>query len=493
MTQSTDLINEIDGFVQKAMQTWNIPGLALAVVKDDQILHAKGYGIRDIGKPELVDEHTLFAIASNTKAFTAVALGLLVQEGKLGWDDPVTRYLPYFQLSDPHASQLMTIRDLVCHRSGLGTWAGDVLLFSSYSAEEIIRRVRHIPPQYDFRAGFGYSNLMFIAAGLVISAVSGLSWEDFIRTRIFEPLGMTNSVANPGLFGDNKNVATPHEEIKGSLQTVGYQVDTAIGPAGMICSSAADIALWLRMQLNRGCLDGKQVVDAAIIAETHTPHTIIKLSDLERRLYPTRHFSAYGLGWFLSDFHGRFVARHTGGVDGMLSSVLLIPEEKIGLAVFTNKLPNDAFMAITNFLTEKLLGVPPSDWIQIYLDLAKEDQEKQAGQTKEALRVQDTRPSLALEKYAGKYESGMLGGAAIQMDGDVLRLQLQASKTMTGTLEHWHYDTFLCKWDHPVWGESLVPFISNGQGEITEFRVKIREDWIDPLEHRFVKCAAAEI
>ena len=220
MILSADVDKEMDSMIQKVMQTWNVPGLALVVVKDDHVLHAKGYGVREIGKPEPVDEHTLFAIGSNTKAFTATAMGLLVQDGKLAWDDPVSRYLPTFQLHDPHAGQLITIRDLLCHRSGLGTWAGDVLLLSSYPTEEIVRRLQYIPPEFSFRAGYGYSNLMFVTAGLVISTVSGMSWDDFIRQRIFEPLGMTDSVTNPRFFGEHANIATPHEDIKGSLQTV---------------------------------------------------------------------------------------------------------------------------------------------------------------------------------------------------------------------------------------------------------------------------------
>ena len=489
MNIPTILENDIESFVQQAMQTWNIPGLALMIVKDDQIRLARGYGVREMDKPELVDEHTLFAIGSNTKAFTATAIGLLVQEGKLAWDDPVTKYLPDFQLYDSHTTQIITIRDLLCHRSGLGTWAGDVLLLSSYPTEEVVRRLRHIPPGYGFRAGYGYSNLMFITAGLVIEKVSGMSWDDFIRQRIFEPLGMTDSVTNPRYLKDRTNIAVPHEDVKSKLQTVVQREDAHVGAAGSIHASISDIALWMRLQLNNGSLDGKQIVDSAIIAETRTPHTPIKLTDIERKLFPSRHFSAYGLGWFLSDIHGRFVVRHTGGVDGMLSCVAMIPEEKLGMAVFTNKLPNAAYVVLSHYLTEKLLSVPSSDWIQSYIDLEKEGKEKEeeAKKKRDASHAKDTRPSLASEKYAGAYDSLILGGATIGIDGSGLHIQLQAHESISGTLEHWHYDTFLCHWNDPVLGESLIPFITDGQGQVAEFRVKIREDWIDPLEHVFMK------
>ena len=500
MNISTDLEKDVDNTVDKAMQAWHVPGLALVIVKDDKVLCSKGYGVRDMGKPEKVDEHTLFAIGSNTKAFTATAIGLLVQERKLAWDDPVTKYIPKFKLNDPRATHLITIRDLLCHRSGLGTWAGDVLLLSSYSTEEVVRRLQHIQPEYSFRAGYGYSNLMFITAGLVIETVSGMSWDEFILQRIFEPLGMTDSVTNPRFFGARTNIALPHEDIKGKLQTVVQREDVHVGAAGSICASVVDIALWLRMQLNNGGLDGKQLVEASIIEETHTPHTPIRLTAVERKLFPSRHFSAYGLGWFLSDFHGRLTVRHTGGVDGMLSSVVLIPEEKLGIAIFTNKLPNAAYVLLSHYLLEKMISAPTQDWIQIYNDLYKEENEKVEAAKKQRADSQskDTLPSLALEKYAGEYDSIILGGASLSVEGDALsgeavskrsglHIQLQANKSISGTLEHWHYDTFLCKWDDPVLGESLIPFISDGQGQVAEFRVKIREDWIDPVEHVFKK------
>ncbi len=489
MDTANDLQKEIDETVIKALQAWNVPGLALVIVKDEEVLLSKGYGVRNMGKPDKVDEHTLFAIGSNTKAFTATAIGLLVQEGKLAWDDPVTKYLPSFRLHDSHVTQLMTIRDLLCHRSGLGTWAGDVLLLSSYPTEEVVRRLQHIPPEYSFRAGYGYSNLMFITAGLVIEAVSGISWDEFIQQRIFEPLGMIDSVTNPRFFGEKKNIATPHEDIKGKLQTVLQREDAHIGAAGSIHASVSDIAQWLKMQLNIGSIDGKQIVDSAIIEETHTPHTAIRLTAVERKLFPSRHFSAYGLGWFLSDYHGRFTVRHTGGVDGMLSSVVLVPEEKLGIAIFTNKLPNAAYVLLSHYLIEKMIGVPTQDWIQLYDDLYKEENAKADAAKKQRLdsRAKDTHPSLALEKYAGGYDSLILGGATISAEGDGLHIQLQAHESISGTLEHWHYDTFLCKWDDPVLGESLIPFITDGQGNVAEFRVKIREDWIDPVEHVFKK------
>jgi CubicO group peptidase (beta-lactamase class C family) len=487
MSISADLEQEIEKTVYKAMQAWNIPGLALAMVKEDKVLLAKGYGVRETGKPEKIDEHTLFAIGSNTKAFTSIAMGLLVQDGKIAWDDLVTKYIPYFKLYDPNTTQLITVRDLLCHRSGLGTWAGDILLLSNYPTEEIVQRLRHIQPEFGFRAGFGYSNLMFVTAGLIISTVSGMSWDDFIDQRIFKPLDMTDSVTNPRYFGERTNIAAPHEDVKAKLQTVTYREDAYVGSAGSICASVSDIALWIRYQLNNGNIDGKQLADKSIFEETCSPHTPIQLSPIERKLFPSRHFSAYGLGWFLSDYHGKLMVRHSGGVDGMLSMLGFIPEEKFGIAVFTNKLPNYAYVALYMHLTDALLGVPPQDWTQTYIELEKEDKEKQehAEKQRNNSRSKDTRPSLALDKYSGDYDSLILGGATVRLEGGGLHIQLQAHESISGTFEHWHYDTFLCKWDDPVLGESLITFITDGQGRVAEFRVKIREDWIDPLAHVF--------
>ena len=487
MNISADFEQEIENTVNRAMQFWNIPGLALVIVKEDKVLLAKGYGVREIGKPDKVDEHTLFAIGSNTKSFTATAIGLLVQDGKIAWDDPVTKYIPNFRLYDANTIQLITIRDLLCHRSGLGTWAGDVLLLSNYPAEEIVQRLRHIPPEFSFRAGYGYSNLMFITAGLIISTVSGMSWDDFIHQRIFKPLGMTESVTNPRYFGERANIAAPHEDVKTKLTTVTYREDVHVGAAGSICASVHDIAFWIRLQLNNGNLNGKQLVDSSIFEETLSPHTPIRLTAIERKLFPSRHFSAYGLGWFLSDYRGKFIVRHGGGVDGMLSMVGFVPEEEFGVAVFTNKLPNSAYAALYMHLIDTLLDVPPQDWIQTYVELEKEGKEKEekAEKQRNDSRAKDTRPSYELDKYTGEYDSSILGGATVSMEAGRLHIQLQAHESISGTLEHWHYDTFLCKWDDPVLGESLVPFITDGQGHVAEFHVKIREDWIDPLEHVF--------
>ncbi len=486
------LREDIDRIVQEAMRLWNIPGLALTVIKDQDTLLEKGYGLREIRKEGGVDEHTLFAIGSNTKPFTAAALAMLVSEGKIAWDDVVIKYLPSFRMYDDYVTEHITIRDLLCHRSGLPTWGGDILLLSNYSIEEVLRRIQYIQPAFGFRAGYGYSNLMFVTAGALISSVTGLSWDAFIEQRIFKPLGMKDSVTNPRYFGDRENVAVPHEDVDGRVQTVGYRSDTSVGPAGSICASVSDIARWLRFQLADGSVEGRQLIEPSVLAETRTAHNNLPMTPWERKMFPSRHFAAYGLGWFLSDYHGRMMIHHTGGVDGMLSITGFIPEENLAVAVFTNKLPNTAYLALYHHIVNTIMDAPSQDWIRIYQDFDRENKERarKAKENLRNLRVNGTKPSLPLREYTGMYEAPIAGGAIVREEDGKLHIQLAAHPSMSGELEHWHYDTFLCKWNDPVLYESLITFLTDRQGGVTGFRVKIREDWIDPVEHVFAKKIA---
>jgi len=487
MNIAASLEGELDQTVEELLQSWEIPGLAVTVVKDDQVLLTRGYGLREVEHPGRVDEHTLFAIASNTKAYTSASIGLLVQEGRLGWDDPVTKYLPFFRLYDPHATEMLTVRDLLCHRCGLGTYAGDLLQFSLYSPREVLERVRYIPPAYPFRAGYGYCNLMFIAAGMVIEAVSGLGFDDFIRQRLFEPLGYMDAVTAPRFLGGRENIAIPHEEINGEVRPVSTRDDAGFGAAGSIWASAADVSNWLRFQLSGGMLNGGRILESAILEETHTPHTFIPMLPEERRLFPTRHFTAYGLGWFMNDHNGRKVIRHTGGLDGMLSSTVLVPEEGIGIMVMTNKLPNMAYTALPYHLLDRLMGIEGRDWFKAYRLFEKESRAKLDEEKQKIVqaRASGTHPSLPLEAFAGEYDAPIIGGAGLKVEDEGLRIQLGAHPDLSGSLTHWHYDSFMCKWDDPILGESLMPFTGDGQGHITGFKARVREDWIDSAEHVF--------
>src|SRR5687767_572211 len=284
-----------DEYVANAMKEWEVPGLAIAIVKDDRIVFAKGYGVRELGGTAAVDDHTLFAIGSSSKAFTAAALAMLVDEGKIKWDDPVTKYLPGFQLFDPYTTRELTVRDLLTHRSGLER--GDLLWYASaYDRDEVLRRVRHLKPSWSLRSRFGYQNIMYLAAGQILPSLTGKSWDDFVRGRIFTPLGMTSSSTSIKALADSDNVATPHSKFDDKVGPVAWRNIDNIGPAGSINSNVLDMAQWVRLQLGGGEYQGKRLISAAAVKEMHSPQSIIPLTTMYEKLYPEAHFLTYGLG-----------------------------------------------------------------------------------------------------------------------------------------------------------------------------------------------------
>lgn len=489
-------LKEIDDYATKAGRDWNVPGFAIAIVKDDRVVFAKGYGVRELGKPTPVDDKTLFAIASNTKAFTAAALAILVDEGKVKWDDPVTKYLPEFQLSDPYVTREMTLRDLLSHRSGLATFGGDLLWYESgYDRKEILRRIRYLKPTSSFRSRYGYQNIMFLAAGEVVAVVTGKSWDEFVRERFFAPLGMTTTQTSVRGFKPTDNVATPHNEAGGRLHAIRYGVVDQAGGAAAINSNVSEMAQWLRLQLGRGTYEGKQLFSRATAREMWTPHIVIPISEQGEKLNPTRHFNTYGLGWFLSDYHGRKVASHGGGLDGMISQVALMPEENLGVVVLSNSetgLPS----LMVNKIFDVFLGVPPRDWSAEALARAKAAKEAEKGEEQklEAERAKETKPSLALEKYAGSYTGAMYGDAKVALENGKLVLRLAPSPNFVGDLEHWQYDTFRVKWRDTVvypFPKGFVTFTLDARGRIDEMKIDVPNPDFDFKELEFKRAQEA--
>lgn len=483
-------LDDIDAYIEKALTDWNIPGLAIAVVKDDKVVLAKGYGVREINKEEPVDANTIFVIASNTKAFTATALGLLVQEGKISWDDPVLKCLPDFQLYDPVATRKITIRDLLCHRAGLSTWGGDLTWDESiYDRAEVIRRIRFQEPVFDFRTGYRYTNLMFLTAGEIIPKVTGQSWDDFLAERFFKPLGMARTNTSVKNLAQMDNVAMPHMLYRGNLITLPFLDVDNVGPAASINSSANDLAQWLRLQLAMGYFNGEQLVDTMIIEETRKPHNLQQISATGKKLNPYTHFTAYGLGWRLNDYRGQLIVSHTGGLDGMFSYTGFIPEENLGVVVLTNREDHTLMRALSLYVFDRYLGAEFRDWSQAYLEVhnRQAEREKQEKAQQIAGRVSDSKPSLSPESYAGAYTDAVYGNAEIRLEQGKLKLYLSAHPQMLGELEHWQYDTFLCKWNKPTWDESFIYFDLNDEGNVATFRMQVRPDWIDTHEYEFRK------
>jgi CubicO group peptidase (beta-lactamase class C family) len=458
-------VKGLDAYVQKALKEWDAPGLALAIVKDHKVIYARGYGVREMGKPDPVNERTMFAVASTTKAMTAACLGMLVDEGKLKWDDKATQYLPGFQLYDPYVTRELTVRDLITHRSGLSR--GDLIWYASpYDRKEVIRRVRFLEPSWSFRSRYGYQNILYIAAGGVIETVSGKTWDDFIKERLFTPLGMTSSNTSITALAGRENVATPHTYLDGRLVTIPWRNVDNVGPAGSVNSNAYEMAQWVRLNLNKGVFEGKRIVSEKVLEEMQSPQTIIPLDSLTKALTPSTHFLTYGLGWILMDYHGRKVVRHDGALDGMRTRVAMMPEENTGVVLITNQTRTSILTALMYRIFDSFLGVKERDWSAEFLKSVK-DQEQRAKENEQkriAERSPNTTPSLALDQYAGTYENEMYGTITVSVENGKLVAALNPS--YTGDLSHWHYDAFQISWRDKSLGKSFFNFSLKFNGKV---------------------------
>lgn len=468
---SPAVLREFDAYVAEAMKQWEVPGLAIAVVRNDTVVMAKGYGVRTIGRPERVDERTMFAIGSASKAFTAAAVAMLVDEGKVRWEDPATKYLPALKLYDPYATREITVRDLLTHRSGLVR--GDMIWYGTpYDRSEILRRVRYLEPTWSLRSTFGYQNIMYVAAGEVAASVAGGTWDDVVRERIFVPLGMTSSLTSIVPLKDLPNVAAPHSEIDDTVRAIAYRNIDNVGAAGSINSHVVDMAQWLRLQLGNGSFEGVQLLSTATAAEAHTPQTIIRREGFWGLLHPESHFLSYGLGWFLADYKGRKLVHHGGNIDGMSALVAMLPEENTGVVILTNMNGTALTYALMYRLFDGYLGAPPHDWSgQLRTAIAGFEQQGEAVEKKrEEERVAGTRPSLSLSQYAGVYSDSMYGDARVQLENN--RLVVRYGSAFTGDLEHWHYDTFRAQWRDRQLGRALVNFTLGTDGKARELQIE---------------------
>lgn len=467
---------DLDAWVARSMRTFEVPGLSLAIVKDGKVMVAKGYGVRKMGEAAAVDENTLFGIGSNTKAFTTACLSMLVDEGKIGWDDRVYQRLPGFQMYDPYVSHEMTIRDLLTHRSGMGLGEGDLLFWphSTYTREEVIHQLRYMKPASSFRSHYAYDNLLYMAAGQIIPAVTGISWDDFVRQRIFIPLGMSHTNVSNGLYKSGDDVAYPHSKLDGTLEVIPFENLDNAAPAGSINSSAADMSKWLLLQLNRGkFLDREGRLFSEIQSrEMWSPQTILPIGDPAPPLAALKpNFADYGLGWGLRDYHGRRQIGHTGGVSGFVSRVMLVPGENLGVVILTNAEEVGAFDSILYHILDHYYQLPTTDWIASYKS-AKDLEEKQAAETEQkqaSTRDTKSHPSLPLEKYAGTYEDAWYGPATIRMENGHLVLSFDHTPGMVGELEPWQYDTFMTHWRVRTTADAFVTFSLKADGSIERF------------------------
>jgi CubicO group peptidase (beta-lactamase class C family) len=469
---------DVDRLVARTMAAYHVPGIAVGIVKDGRLVFAKGYGVRELGKPGKVDADTLFGIASNTKAFTTAALAILVDQGKLHWDDKVIDYLPEFRLYDAYVTREFTVRDLVTHRSGLGLGAGDLLFFpnSDFTTKDILHALRYLKPVAGFRAEYAYDNNLYVVAGELIPAITGQTWADFVTTRILAPLNMAPCVALPQRVTDHDNQAAPHTSVEGKVVPITPDDTSVSAPAGAIQCNVTQLAKWQLTQLGHGQADGYPRIFSAAQGELMwTPQTIVP-PDGSWTLLGRTHFDAYGLGWFLEDFNGYKRVFHSGGLDGMVTYQSLVPELNLGVIVLTNADERDAYKTIGLAITDAYTGGPPRDWVELVQGLQAERVREHAAS--DARRKPAPAPGVDLAKldltpFIGTYKDPWRGEAAIAPAGEGLTLTFSHTQELTGPLTPIRPGLFIVRWrNRAINADAYVRFRENFAGEVDGFTME---------------------
>jgi CubicO group peptidase (beta-lactamase class C family) len=478
----TDLDTRLDATVERVRSAFDVPGIAVAVVQDGKVVLERGYGVREQGKPAPVQADTLFAIASNTKAFTATSLNLLAEQGRLKMDDRVVDHLPGFRMADPYVTGEMRIRDLLSHRSGLSLGAGDLLFWptTTYSNAEVVQRLANVPLKGGFRDRYAYDNILYAVAQQVIEQVSGQTYADFLQQHIFTPVGMTGTRYNADHLRAGDRAAVGHAKYDfTALRTVAPLTWSNNAGAGGLYSSAHDMARWMNVQLAQGRLeDGTplftpktqqamwQMITPQVVPEPSVPQLAAARPN----------FAGYGEGWSLSDFRGEKLVWHTGGWPGMVSRVTLVPERRLGIVVLTNQEVGAAFNAITmDVLDAFLQPEAPTDWVAAYAAAVAKAQDKadEGWAAHQAARMANTRPSLPLAGYAGTYRDSWYGDMVIEQRNGKLRLRFAKTEQLVGTLEHWQHDTFIVRWDdRSLNADAFVNISLDPDGKVRDVRMQ---------------------
>jgi len=467
---------QIDSVAEKTLATFNVPGVAVAVIKDGKVIHSKGYGVRSIKTNQKVDENTLFGVASNTKAITAAALGILVDEKKITWDTKVTDVIPEFKMYDPYVTSEFTVRDLLTHRSGLGLGAGDLMIWpdsSTVTKSQMIHNLRYLKPVSSFRTKYDYDNLLYIVAGDVVARVSGITYEDFIETRIIKPLGMSKTAASWYRLKDKSNVIDGHAPYEGKLLPVGLSFGEVANAAGGIYSSVTDISKWVIAMLNGGKygdnLD-KKLFSPAVHKELWTPQTLIAGGN-------PASFSSYGLGWFLSNVNGNFQATHTGGLSGIVTQVTILPDLKLGIIVLTNQQSGAAFNAITNSIKDGYLNIKGQDRIKTYNDNRLRN-EKQADEIvaktwadiAAAQKANSAKPEV--KNFYGTFKDAWFGDVTISEVNGKMHFQAKNAPKLRGDMTYYKGNTFIVKWyDRSLDADAFVNFSLDNNGKADGFKM----------------------
>ncbi|RYG46908.1 MAG: serine hydrolase [Chitinophagaceae bacterium] len=459
---------EVDVLVERTLKAFDVPGIAVGIVKDGKLIHAKGYGVRSLGSPEKVDENTLFGIASNSKAFTAATLGILIDDGKLKWDDRVIDFIPEFRMYNAYVTEEFTIRDLLTHRSGLGLGAGDLMFWpgqNSFTMKDIIHNLRYLKPVSGFRTKYDYDNLLYMVAGEVVARVSGMPWEEFVEQRIMRPLGMMKSASSFNRLKDKSNIIGAHAVVDGEVKVIARDRFEFGNSAGGINSSISELSKWAIMQLQHGKYgDGKQLFSDNVHEEMWTPQTIIPVRS--PGTYNT-HFNSYGLGWNLSDVMGYKQASHTGFVAGMVTQVTLIPELNLGIIVLTNQQIGAAFTSITSQIKDSYFGIKGKDRVKENADRMESSLGNADKFTADAWKVSAAAtPPQNLEQYTGTYNDIWFGDVEISLKNGKLFFASKRSSRISGEMFFYKGNTFLARWtDRSLDADAFIMFSLDYEGK----------------------------
>ena len=479
--------DSIDNYVNKALTDWQIPGVAVCIIKNGKVVIMKGYGVKELNGSDKVDENTLFMIGSNSKAFTATALAMLDAEKKISLDDKVIKWIPQFKLDNKAAGEQAIVRDLLCHRIGFKTFQGDFTYWTSnLTRNEVIEKMGHIKAEYPFRTKWGYTNAAFLTAGEIIPKATGMQWEDFVTQKIFIPLGMNSTLALSKDFPNASNKCSAHTIADGKLIKIPFCSIDNLAAAGAIGSSVNDMSHWVMAQLNNGKYGDKQVIPPAAIAQTRLPHSILGNGGY---LYNTGHFSLYGLGWFLEEYCGKKIVSHTGGVNGFVTSVTLIPEEKLGIVVLTNTDQNSFYEALKWEIADAYLGKPYRNYSKVYAGFnlqQKKQEEATDKKMKDSVALQ-LKTALPLPAYCGSYTNDVYGNMSVVQEAGELKMKFSHHPNMYAKLESLGSNRFYVTFSDPILGKAIFPFtVINGK--VTAATVKVA-DFVEynPYEFKKVK------
>lgn len=488
-SQTTEQINHLDAYFEKALNNWQIPGMAIAFVNADSIVFSKGYGFANIEKKTKVDENTLFSVASNSKAFTASSIAKLVEEGTLNWDDKVVDYLPYFRMYNDYVTNNFTITDLLCHRSGLVTFSGDLLWFgTTKTSEEIIAAQKYLKPKYSYRTTYGYSNIAFLTAGKIIEKVSGKSWDEYVKTNFIQPLEMNRTLTSTSQIKHTTNVATPYFLEDGKNHELDWVNWDNIAPAGALISSVNDFAKWLRLNINNGTYNNKTYFTSKSLNTLTTPNINFNVKNNDEKI----HFKSYGLGWSLQDYQGYKIVAHGGGYDGMISKSFWIPEKKIGVVILTNNL-NWLPSALTNKILDVLLtnNLNGKDWSANYLNFKNKNDSINhvKHQKNEALRGKLNKKQLPLNSYIGTYTDKMYGTVTIRLKNNQLHFSMDETPIFYADLKHWNHNIFTFRFPTKLVSlpEGKLWFDLDKNGTINRLHIDVPNPDFDFTEFEFIK------